>query len=111
MKIYKKTIVLTNLLALLTLAACSTFQDVGKVLRNEKIRTNDEFLIEKKEPLVVPPNANELPKPESKSTRSTRNPIKKILKSDKKDVQSNSEPSSIEDLIISEIKKWKIEIT
>ena len=95
MKIHKKIIVLTNLLALLALVACSTFQDVGKVLRNEKIRTNDEFLIEKKEPLVVPPNANELPEPESKSTKSSKNPLKKILKNtDKNGAQSNSKPSS-----------------
>ena len=28
--------------------SCQGFKDAGKVLRNEKVRTTDEFLIEKK---------------------------------------------------------------
>ena len=34
------------------LSACGGLKDAGKVLRNEKIRTTDEFLIKKRNPLV-----------------------------------------------------------
>ena len=53
------------LLILILIAGCNTFNDVGKVMRNEKTTTTDEFLVKKKEPLVLPPNYNELPEPNS----------------------------------------------
>ena len=37
-----KTLVL-KILLLLILNSCTTFQDAGKVLRNEKTKTTDEF--------------------------------------------------------------------
>jgi len=33
---------------LLTVVSCGTFSEVGKVMRNEKINTTDEFLVKKK---------------------------------------------------------------
>ena len=48
--------------ALFLLASCG---DVGKILRNEKMRTTDEFLVKKKEPLVLPPNYEEIPEPDT----------------------------------------------
>ena len=38
------------------LLSCASFQEAGKVLRNEKIKSTDEFLVKKKEPLVLPPD-------------------------------------------------------
>ena len=32
------------------------YGDARKVLRNEKIKTTDEFLVKKREPLVLPPD-------------------------------------------------------
>ena len=34
-------------------------------MRNEKIRTTDEFLVEKRKTLVLPPDFSEIPKPNS----------------------------------------------
>jgi len=31
-------------------SACGNFSNVGKILRNEKIKTTDEFLVEKRKP-------------------------------------------------------------
>ena len=58
------------------------FSDAGKVLRNEKTKTTDEFLVKKKEPLVFPPDYNELPKPGTKKKIKPKidDDIKKILK-------------------------------
>ena len=42
-----------------------SFKEAGKMLRNEKIITTDEFLVEKKQPLVLPPNYEKIPEPGS----------------------------------------------
>ena len=47
------------------LLSCGSTNEVGKALRNEKTRTTDEFLIEKRGPLSLPPKMGELPKPKS----------------------------------------------
>ena len=41
----KKFLVIFPLIMLIT--ACTSLDDAGKVLRNEKVRTTDEFLIKK----------------------------------------------------------------
>ena len=69
---------------LLLLQACQSMQEAGKVLRNEKTSTTDEFLVKKREPLIMPPDYNEIPKPgdisEDKKI-SDGEKIKRILKS------------------------------
>ena len=49
----------------LIFTACSSLSDAVKVMRNEKIRTTDEFLVEKRKTLVLPPDFSEIPKPNS----------------------------------------------
>jgi len=102
MKIYKKIIIL---LSLFTLFACGTMNEAGKVLRNEKIRTNDEFLVEKKDPLIIPPNINQLPVPESMVEINEKNKVKKILNKSKQVNNKTSNTSSIEESIINQINK------
>ena len=43
-------------LLIISLNSCGGFKEAGKVLRNEKIKTTDEFLVKKREPLVLPPD-------------------------------------------------------
>ena len=38
------------------LFACNSMKEAGKVLRNEKTASTDEFLVKKREPLVLPPD-------------------------------------------------------
>ena len=78
----------------------------GGGLKNEKIRTTDEFLVEKRKPLVLPPNYEEVLKPNSKIQKNNnqQEEIKKILKAPKdKNVKGNS--SSTEESILNKIKK------
>ena len=56
------------LMLLLLISACGGFSEAGKVLINEKVVTTDEFLIEKRGPLSIPPNVMELPKPKQDKT-------------------------------------------
>ena len=51
------------LIIIILLKSCGGIKDAGKVLRNEKIKTTDEFLVKKRNPLVLPPNYEEIPEP------------------------------------------------
>jgi hypothetical protein len=81
--------------------------DVGKILRNEKIKTTDEFLVKKKGPLVLPPNYEEIPKPDTikKKTENNQNKIKSILKTPEKEKKKSINSLSIEKSILEKINK------
>ena len=81
--------------------------DVGKILRNEKIKTTDEFLVKKKGPLVLPPNYEEIPKPDTikKKTENNQNKIKSILKTPEKEKKKSINSLSIEKSIVEKINK------
>ena len=57
---YLKIILLFVLL--IFISSCGT---VKKAFTNQKKNSNDEFLVEKKSPLVMPPDYSELPLPDS----------------------------------------------
>tara|TARA_B100001057_G_scaffold498825_1_gene607251 strand:- start:3797 stop:4102 length:306 start_codon:yes stop_codon:yes gene_type:complete len=66
---------------------------------NQKKDSSDEFLVEKKSPLVLPPDYNELPTPKSNQESEKKNQIKKLVtnsnnvKETKKKVDENFEKS------------------
>ena len=41
--------------------SCGGLKEASSVLRNEKIKTTDEFLVKKRNPLVLPPNYEKIP--------------------------------------------------
>ena len=97
-------------LLLLFLYSCGS---VGEALQGKKRSDQgDEFLIDKKNPLVMPPDFDKLPKPgeaNAKSTKDIENDqsnIKDLLKkSDIDEDDSSSEQStSIESSILKKIK-------
>ena len=57
----KKNKILLTLLSCLALTACQSVKDG---LSGSKIKNSDEFLVQKKNPLVLPPKYLELPKPQ-----------------------------------------------
>ena len=87
--------------------SCGTLKDAGKVLRNEKTNSTDEFLIKKKEPLILPPDYNKIPEPGELSTKeiSEEDKIKKILKAPNTKKNNNQKSSSVEETIIEKIRK------
>ena len=93
------------LLSFVALASCNTFSDVGKVLRNEKTNTTDEFLV-KKQPLVLPPDFEKLPAPDSKENKeiNENDKIKEILKAPK-ELNNVSGKSSLEESVLNKIRK------
>jgi len=96
------------LLLLILLNSCGGFREAGKVLRNEKTITTDEFLVEKKEPLVMPPEFKKIPEPGSLTSKRVdeKNRIKNILT--REDIQKNNKKqtnsSDVEQSIIEQIR-------
>jgi hypothetical protein len=103
-------------LILLLLNSCSS---VGEGLGGTKKKGSDEFLIEKKAPLVLPPNFGELPEPRAKIDRNSESNNKSgssiedlIGKSSTTDanIENNKSKSTIEKTIIEKINKKKIKV-
>ena len=87
----------------------SSCQSAKEGLTGGKKDNTDEFLVQKKNPLVLPPDYNDLPLPkdykikEDQSSANIDNEIKKLIESEKKDNISNNDSvgdSSLEDSII-----------
>ena len=57
-------------LIMIFLHNCSTLK---KGFESQRKNSTDEFLVEKKKPLVMPPNYNELPEPDSSKISATEN--------------------------------------
>ena len=89
------------------LYSCGSFSDAGKVLRNEKNNNTDEFLVKKRDPLVLPPDYNTLPVPGSQktSTKNNKDKIDKILKIPKESSSKQKKSSSVEQSILNRIGK------
>ena len=88
------------------LLSCSGGGEVGKILRNEKTNTTDEFLVKKKEPLILPPDFKEIPQPGSIKDTRAENEEQKIKKIIKVPVQDESDrSSSTEESIIDRIRR------
>ena len=84
-------------------------QSVTEGFKLKKKDGADEFLVEKKNPLVLPPNYNDLPTPESVNTSNEKDidSFKStITKSENNESEQNSsKSSSTEESILKNIKK------
>ena len=98
------------LLLLLFLYSCGS---VGEALQGKKRSDQgDEFLIDKKNPLAMPPDFDKLPKPGEANAKSTKDiesdqsNIKNLLKKSdiKEDASSSEQSTSIESSILKKIK-------
>ena len=91
---------LINIFMLCFFAILVSCGNVGKVLRNEKVKTTDEFLIKQKDPLILPPEFDKVPAPDtlSKKKIDSEEKFKDILKKQKKTNVKNKQPSSTEEL-------------
>ena len=96
-----------TLIFFLLLTSCGGLKDAGKVLRNEKITNTDEFLVKKKQPLIIPPDINNIPEPRSmeKNNQNGEEKIKNILKIPRSTSNNNNSNSSTENSIIDKIRK------
>jgi|TARA_B110000967_G_C18618167_1_gene427439 hypothetical protein len=91
----------------LTLISCSSLGEAGKILRNEKTASTDEFLIKKQQPLTQPPDFDKIPEPGSIKTQEVKeNSFEQTLKNSKSgSSNSRKKSSSVENSILNKIKK------
>ena len=101
-----KVILFTTFLIFIV-TSCTSMKEAGQVLRNEKIKTTDEFLVKKKQPLILPPDYDKIPEPGSsnKIQNNDKNKIRKILKQSEADQADMNKSGSVEKSIIDKIRK------
>ena len=88
---------------LMFFSSCGTVKDA---FSNQKKNSSDEFLVEKKAPLVMPPDYGDLPIPENSEVTEKQNinEIEKLIKNNEQGNTSNSN-SSLEENLLDKIKK------
>ena len=100
-----KFFILSNLF--LFLLSCGT---VKEGFSNQKKNNSDEFLVEKKTPLVMPPNYNELPEPKvnQQEIKEEKNSIKSLLLQEDDTLNNNEiddKEKKLEDSLLEKIKQ------
>ena len=103
-KIFKLTTIIISILAL---NSCGTIREG---FSSQKKNSIDEFLVEKKSPLVMPPDFNELPLPQQTNQvtdNKEKTDLKSLLIKNKEtgsDNQSTNQNTNFENSIIEKIK-------
>ena len=99
---FKKFIILN---IILILSSCGTLKEG---FTNQKKNSSDEFLVEKKSPLVMPPSYGELPIPSNDKTtkESQTNKIESLIskKKDNEKLENFDSVKSFEEVILNKIK-------
>ena len=99
----KIKVFLSLYLILLLFNSCGT---IKKGFENPKKNSSDEFLVEKKSPLVIPPEFNELPIPKTQNDNDDYkdNNIKNLIGKQNTDDKSNVSSPDLEGSILGKIK-------
>ena len=102
----KKTIFLILLIFLVTSCA-DTWGNVKRGLTGSKQQTTDEFLVKKKDPLILPPDFDSLPSPsDSEEAIEEMSSFEKTFKQESEtEITASSAESSAEDSILKQIRK------
>ena len=92
------------LFLLIFIASCGTLDSVKRGLTGEKRQSSDEFLIKKKDPLILPPDFEDLPLPDEITTETEEiSNFEKTLETSMEETSSSS--GSVEESILKKIQK------
>ena len=99
---YKKILFILSLVFLIV--SCNSVDSIKKGLTGEKRQGADEFLIKKKDPLILPPDFQDLPLPDERiivkeETSNFEKAIEEAV------IEETSATSSIEQSILKKIQK------
>tara|TARA_A100001011_G_C14108675_1_gene755956 strand:+ start:77 stop:388 length:312 start_codon:yes stop_codon:yes gene_type:complete len=94
-------------LILFPLISCGGgWESFESAISGKKKKTTDEYLIKKKDPLILPPDYEKLPLPDTNKTRNQNsNRIEAILTNEETSNQNSKEKSSLEKSIEQELRK------
>ena len=89
------------------LYSCQGLSEAKKVMENQKVISTDEFLVKKKNPLVLPPDFEKIPEPGTlkKEKKSERQRLEKILNVEINENDKKVGASSPEQSILNQIRK------
>ena len=104
---FKNNIIFFVILTFL-LTSCETMQSIKRGVTGEKVNSTDEFLVQKKDPLILPPDFENLPTPSDRQiAKDESSSFEKTLtkSSSTESTSSNSGDSSVEESILEQIRK------
>ena len=86
---------------------CQGLGEFKKAMTGQKANTTDEFLIKKKDPLILPPQYDKLPLPKSSDFEEKKeNTIQSLLKTSKNSgIKKSSAMSVLEKKVLEELRK------
>ena len=95
------------LLIFLVTSCADTWGNVKRGLTGAKQESTDEFLVQKKDPLILPPDFESLPSPSEREEAQKEVPSfeKTLKKAAETEITSSSAGSSAEDSILKQIRK------
>ena len=104
---FKKRIIFLIVLAFLVTSCAESWSNVKRGLTGAKQKSTDEFLVQKKDPLILPPDFDSLPSPsEREEAVEEMSSFEKTLKrAAETEITSSSAGSSAEDSILKQIRK------
>ena len=104
---FKKKIIFLVALTFLITSCGNSWNSVKRGLTGAKKNSTDEFLVKKKDPLILPPDYDSLPSPSDRdeAVEEMSSFEKTLKKSSETEITSSSTGSSTEDSILKQIRK------
>ena len=84
------------------ISGCGNFRDA---VTGQTKKTTDEFLIKKKDPLILPPDYDTLPIPKSKKSKESNSSLESAISTANNSNTTSEVSSSLENMILKELRK------
>ena len=95
--------IINILIIIFFVTSCESMKSAQKTLTGEKQYTTDEFMVQKKNPLILPPDYENLPTPDDEAaTKEEISNFEKALETSIEDISSES--NSAEESILKKIR-------
>ena len=103
----KKKAIFIMLIVFLVTSCADTWGNVKRGLTGAKQKSTDEFLVQKKAPLILPPDFESLPSPSDReeALEEVSSFEKTLQQASETEITTSSTGSSAEDSILQEIRK------
>ena len=102
----KNKIIFLITISFLATSCAGTWDSVKRGMTGEKQKSTDEFLVQKKDPLILPPDFENLPTPDDRrAARKTISNFEKTLTQTSSTEGASSTTSSAEESILEKIRK------
>ena len=90
------------IIVILIIPSCTTLDSVKRGLTGEKSESADEFLVQKKDPLVLPPDFENLPTPSEVTNKEEESIFEQTIS--EQITENSSEPTTVEESILKKIQ-------